>query len=967
MPDILLLAALFLVVLILPTPVHAQEPKGVTSLVLNQEWSVVFASFIAHDRLAKDPVCRMLMAHACLATNRNNESLRLLLATRGPQDLAKWRTWTQKLATSYRDNATALYLAGDAGLRAGQYEQGLAYLNQAIEKDPTHALALNARGIALAHQGSQDNLSKAEGDLRAAIRSAPMLADAHANLGVCYVLREPGVLLKEGSIPRGVRHFNDSLNLNPSFAMAYNGRGCALYNFGGENLEDAANDFFRAYSLLPELRVARLNEAHALVRAIKISMLTQALLQYRQQRLTYEQLLDRRQEDLQAAMESQRHMISRRPSASHGVDGHTALQMALGNRILSLERKMAVAYHDRMQVMKGLTFATKVHATLRMADFLMTIYGEAASVTKTVMDQVSMYCDPYLRDLLKDNSLEVVPVSPIEMVLDSFAKILGGPLDQPRALADKLFGEEMLQSLQRDIDRTNIQIARYAAEYADTHTLLLAAGVQILERRFEQTVTINGETWTLKAGSNMHQPSLTHQTRKDRPLWEIASLMDHITGVRTASGHQKVRVSQLGANLTIVLGNSLAASKQAVRQLATSGYPAAIMRRPTKARLLAMNTFLPRASVVNLSSSTKPIGPITPTDHRHIRIYISDFGVGQWKHGMKLGDDFSKAVSQLLVGTSSDQQILIPMDRDIDYVRLTEDQKAKEIERIRNILTQELRGRIARGTTTFEIQIIQDIKFLRNPINDGNTDKDYFDPEQQEMVAAFGEVAYEALARVHDDLELAGHTAYTSAHVGSNGAAVLVKCYQTWHRFINWLTLHDGRAKEADITEMLAFMTDKYGRKEGQSRFHFFNTHGDALGPHDSISNARCMERTDKYFPNINHYILSPVRDARFMVRDLILMCVHGPFIAAMERYFLDVGWTHISSMRPGYTFKTKDGQKILSDDILRLGDDIGRSIEDEYKLARQFSNGQVPMILENGIDVALAFGRGGATNPRTG
>ncbi len=52
--------------------------------VLQGNWEGVFNILSGNDGEVKDPVARMIMGHACLATNKNNQSLLLFFSnTRG--------------------------------------------------------------------------------------------------------------------------------------------------------------------------------------------------------------------------------------------------------------------------------------------------------------------------------------------------------------------------------------------------------------------------------------------------------------------------------------------------------------------------------------------------------------------------------------------------------------------------------------------------------------------------------------------------------------------------------------------------------------------------------------------------------------------------------------------------------------------------------------------------------------------
>lgn len=54
----------------------------VENVILNDNWDEILKTLEKDDAQADDPVARLLMAHACLATNRNNASMLLFLSVK---------------------------------------------------------------------------------------------------------------------------------------------------------------------------------------------------------------------------------------------------------------------------------------------------------------------------------------------------------------------------------------------------------------------------------------------------------------------------------------------------------------------------------------------------------------------------------------------------------------------------------------------------------------------------------------------------------------------------------------------------------------------------------------------------------------------------------------------------------------------------------------------------------------------
>jgi tetratricopeptide (TPR) repeat protein len=236
----------------------------VEEAILKNNWQAGLERLQLHDTLTGDPVARLLMAHASLATNRNNATLLLFLSVRDPAALTGWSAWTATLLRQYPQHPVALYLAADAELRTGRLAEAIEGFTKALQVQQDFALARNARGVAHVLSHAWD---EAEVDFYLTTKLAPRLADAYANLGTLSVLRAAS--LRQGNA--ALEAFNRALTINPHFALAYNGRGCL--HFGRGEFEQAAQDFHRAAQLSPALVVAELNEAVAVAYAAQLHTL----------------------------------------------------------------------------------------------------------------------------------------------------------------------------------------------------------------------------------------------------------------------------------------------------------------------------------------------------------------------------------------------------------------------------------------------------------------------------------------------------------------------------------------------------------------------------------------------------------------------------------------------------------------------------------------------------------------------
>jgi len=197
------------------------------------------------------PVPRFLMAHSCLASNRNNTSLLLFGSSNGPQDDQAWAVWANAFFEYSNETPVSAYLAADADARLGRLQEAEGKLSAALKQNRDFALAYNARGVL---RTLNEQWDEALLDLEAACCIAPTLADAFASLGTYWVLRET---------PTGAMDAAEkALAINPEFALAYNVRGCAYFG-RGEYLR-ASEDFSKAAALCRALCISELNCATSL-------------------------------------------------------------------------------------------------------------------------------------------------------------------------------------------------------------------------------------------------------------------------------------------------------------------------------------------------------------------------------------------------------------------------------------------------------------------------------------------------------------------------------------------------------------------------------------------------------------------------------------------------------------------------------------------------------------------------------
>jgi tetratricopeptide (TPR) repeat protein len=211
----------------------------VVKAVLAEDWKQV-ADLLSDDICNKSPVARLIRGHACLALNRNNESLCLFLRTKAVDDLQQWLLWTGDLAARQPDIPVIHYLRADALARQKQWKQAIEAFDISIQLRPRAPLVLNARAVVHAALAEWD---AAREDLVAAAEQDPLLSDLFASRGA-YILG------RATDPQRALEFYVQALKLSPDSILALNGRGCARIVL--RQWEDARQDLELAVKLSSE-------------------------------------------------------------------------------------------------------------------------------------------------------------------------------------------------------------------------------------------------------------------------------------------------------------------------------------------------------------------------------------------------------------------------------------------------------------------------------------------------------------------------------------------------------------------------------------------------------------------------------------------------------------------------------------------------------------------------------------------
>jgi len=140
-------------------------------------------------------------------------------------------------------DANSCYLAGNALLEQGQFQQALTQYQRALAINPRYVEVHNSLGAAYQLQGQLDAAAAA---YREAIRIKPDFAPAHGNLAA--------LLNRQGKLDEAVVHFREAIRLNPNYSKAHNNYGILLRGQG--KLDQAAAEFEAALRIDPQLAEA---------------------------------------------------------------------------------------------------------------------------------------------------------------------------------------------------------------------------------------------------------------------------------------------------------------------------------------------------------------------------------------------------------------------------------------------------------------------------------------------------------------------------------------------------------------------------------------------------------------------------------------------------------------------------------------------------------------------------------------
>jgi len=266
----------------------AISPEIETNL-LQGRWQKVYDLISADSTLIQDPVARLLMGHACLATYQNYGASKMFSTTGKPEELNSWSTFATALKEKYPDKAIAVYLEADAQFRRDHLDEAINGFAMASALDGNMAIAYYQRAMANLRRGK--GTAAAIADLNSAIGADPRFARAYFDLGNLFVdldkyeesimyftraievdsayaeayFNRANTQQRHGKYDQAILDYDQALQLQPMWAEAFYNRG-NVFLFGKQEYMSAIFDFDKALRINSKYADAHYNRGVAYAR-----------------------------------------------------------------------------------------------------------------------------------------------------------------------------------------------------------------------------------------------------------------------------------------------------------------------------------------------------------------------------------------------------------------------------------------------------------------------------------------------------------------------------------------------------------------------------------------------------------------------------------------------------------------------------------------------------------------------------
>jgi tetratricopeptide (TPR) repeat protein len=199
----------------------------------------------AEAKQRADAEARARASQAQAVTVRSQEMAAVAYRTLLADDFAEAEKLARVALSTEPDNALAnavmgnAMLAGIAGTTAGKLKDARTFIEKALARDASLALAHNALGLALV---AQFDLDGARAEFQKAVQLDPRLGVAHGNLGYVH--------WQQKRFGDARKSFEQAASLNPESAIPQNGLSTVLHSMGKfSDAEKACRNAISRYQL----------------------------------------------------------------------------------------------------------------------------------------------------------------------------------------------------------------------------------------------------------------------------------------------------------------------------------------------------------------------------------------------------------------------------------------------------------------------------------------------------------------------------------------------------------------------------------------------------------------------------------------------------------------------------------------------------------------------------------------------
>jgi len=249
------------------------DETAMENVILKENWEMVIKILENSSTKASDPITKLLLGHAYLATERYDKARLWFDSVEDEDDFSSWLEWNKSLLDRHPYNPIAIYLFADAMLRIGRIEKAIDGLKLALKKRPDFELASKAlerisglndnynRTIPDKSKNRKENLT----DNRAYSKTSNVYdkkGDSGQNISDFTKSLENNGGHVESDFNRGKNHhqkgeyrlavldFTKTVELEKKHYQAYRSRGAAFHNLG--EYDKAILDYTMALEINPE-------------------------------------------------------------------------------------------------------------------------------------------------------------------------------------------------------------------------------------------------------------------------------------------------------------------------------------------------------------------------------------------------------------------------------------------------------------------------------------------------------------------------------------------------------------------------------------------------------------------------------------------------------------------------------------------------------------------------------------------